>query len=127
MISSTFLGGDSGPGGSRGDQGTSITLDNNNNVCITGLTDSTDFPTTRNAFDTHYNGDVMTAIFISKLDTNLTELLHSTLYEGSDNDQPSHIFVDSENNIYVTGVTYSTDIPMTNNSFDSLFGEGTEG
>jgi hypothetical protein len=117
---STFIGGDSNAG--YGDQGFGITLDNNNNVCITGITQSLDFPTTEDAFDRNYNSGQTTqssAIFISKFNAGLTRLLHSTFFEGSGNDWVSNIFIDSENNTYITGQSTSDDFPVTADAFDS--------
>jgi hypothetical protein len=49
---STYLGGTTGDGGSR------IAVDANRNAYVTGLTDSSDFPTTPGAFQRTYGGGV---------------------------------------------------------------------
>jgi PKD repeat protein len=59
LLYSTFLG------GSNGDSGEGIALDINDNVFVTGITQSKDFPTTVGAFDTSFN--FYSDCFISKL------------------------------------------------------------
>ncbi len=58
---STYLGGDE-----SGDIGYAIALDGAGSAYLTGLTASTDFPTTAGAFDTTYNG--ASDAFVTKLD-----------------------------------------------------------
>lgn len=53
-------------GGSDGDWGTAIALDNNNRAYVTGATGSSDFPTTPGAFDRVYNGGPAD-VFVAKL------------------------------------------------------------
>ncbi|MBM4067185.1 MAG: hypothetical protein FJ266_16380 [Planctomycetes bacterium] len=43
--------------GSDGERGRSLVLETSGNVYVTGYTKSTDFPTTRVAYDTSYNDD----------------------------------------------------------------------
>src|SRR5436190_1685275 len=66
LLYSTFLGGSSGPSGNN-DRGMAIALDSAGNAYVTGLTASTNFPTTPGAFDTSYNGGPTDA-FVTKLD-----------------------------------------------------------
>jgi len=65
LLASTFIG------GSAEEHGDTITLDGIGNVYIAGYSDSSDFPTTNNAYDESYNGGYYDA-FISKLDNNLS-------------------------------------------------------
>ncbi|MDR6556810.1 hypothetical protein J2809_001152 [Arthrobacter pascens] len=59
LIDSTYLGG-SGPDSGRG-----VAVDTAGNAYVTGITDSTNFPTTAGAFDTSSNGG--TDAFVTKL------------------------------------------------------------
>ncbi|KJU87169.1 cell surface protein, partial [Candidatus Magnetobacterium bavaricum] len=47
-----------------------------------------------------------------------TSLIYSTYFGGSGNDEASGIAVDSGGNAYITGYTYSTDLPV-NNAYQS--------
>ncbi|MHA2362833.1 MAG: SBBP repeat-containing protein, partial [Candidatus Hodarchaeales archaeon] len=51
LLYSTFLG------GSQGEKPHGIVVDNTDNIYLTGSTNSPDFPTATNAFDSNYNGD----------------------------------------------------------------------
>ena len=60
LVYSTFLG------GRRSDYGYGIAVDSQGNAYVTGLTGSTDFPTTRRAYDTTYSS--VRDAFITKID-----------------------------------------------------------
>jgi len=70
---------------------------------VTGITSSSDFPTTAGAFQTTFAG-----AFVTKLNPNRfwTGLLH--LLGGSGRENGYGIAVDTSGNAYVTGLTYST-------------------
>jgi hypothetical protein len=57
----TFLG------GTDVDEGRGIAVDESGRAYVTGITSSTDFPTTSGAFDTTWNGDA--DAFVTKLPT----------------------------------------------------------
>jgi len=119
LPASTFLG------GSNGDQGYSLTLDTSGNVYVTGVTWSSDFPTTVGAYDTSYNGGNYDA-FVSKLNSGLSSLLASTYLGGSGSDVGWSLTLDSSGNVYVTGGTASTDFPTTSSAYDTSFGGDSE-
>jgi len=114
LINSTFVG------GSRSDYGYSITLDNQGNSYVTGITKSTNFPTTANAFDETYNVGGLQELdcFVFKLAANGSTLLFSTYIGASDSEWACSIALDSVGNAYVTGLTYSDDFPTTPGAFD---------
>lgn len=102
---STFLG------GNGGDFGTSISIDNNGYIYITGWTASTDFPRA-NPFQNIYGGS--TDAFMTRLSSAGNSLLHSTYLGGNARDIGRDISTDSDDNIYATGETTSTDFPTQN-------------
>ena len=110
LVYSTYLG------GSRPDWGYGIAVDSSGNAYVTGLTDSTDFPTTQNAFQRTFIGDA----FVTKLNPS-GSLVYSTYLGGSGMDWGRGIAVDSSGNAYVTGWTDSPDFP-TQNAFQRRYG-----
>ncbi len=93
-----------------------IILDKNNNAIVLGYTYSYDFPTTKGANDTIYNGNGDVVIF--KFDFNSSKLIFSTFLGGNNlEDQPS-MAVDGQEYIYVSGYTQSLDFPTTPGAYD---------
>jgi len=108
---STYLGGDSI------DIGLDISVDDANNVYVTGETVSADFPITAGAFDEIFNG--VWDVFVVKLNSVGSTLEYSTFLGGNDYDGGRGIFWDGFGNAYVTGETYSSDFPVTSGAFDT--------
>jgi hypothetical protein len=119
LLYSTYLGG----GGY--DQGIGITLDANQNAYVTGYTNSgspNPFPTTASAFQTTLNSSYGNG-FISRIDTTKSgssSLIYSTFLGGSGNwDQTNGIAVDANQNVYVGGMTSSSDFPLTPSAYQT--------
>ena len=110
LVYSTYLG------GSSTDEASGIALDDIGNAYITGVTQSTDFPT-KNAYQPAYGGERGDA-FVTKLNAAGDAFVYST-YLGGNNDENyfgghgpyGAIAVDSGYNAYVTGYTCSTNFP----------------
>ncbi len=117
LVYSTYLG------GSNGDQGNGIAVDEYGNAYITGQTGSTDFPVTANAFQTlNKNTSGGNIAFVSRINTKASgkaSLYYSTYLGGSGGDYGTGIAVDSFGNAYVTGYTYSNDFPVTANGLET--------
>jgi hypothetical protein len=106
LVFSTYLG------GSGDDRGYGIALDASGNIYLVGASQSADFPTTSNAFQTGYqgNGDA----FVSKLNSTGSALTYSTFLGGTGVDRGNSIVVDSSGNAYITGFTQSSNFPTQN-------------
>ncbi len=105
LVYSTYLGG-SGP-----DQGRGIAVDGSGNAYVTGITQSTNFPTANPLQAT--NGGGYDA-FVTKINAAGSALVYSTYLGGSGTDNGFAIAVDVSGNAYVTGNTTSTNFPSTN-------------
>ncbi|MBN1444653.1 MAG: SBBP repeat-containing protein [Candidatus Omnitrophica bacterium] len=116
LLASTFMG------GINEDNGYAVAIDNQDNVFVAGNTESESFPTTLDAYAPVFNG--IFDGFISKFDNNLTELLYSTFLGGGDYDYANAIAMDSRNNLFVAGETYSTDFPVTPGAYDTAYNGG---
>ncbi len=108
-LASTLLGGDSG------EMGYALAIDQSGNVYVTGRTLSTDFPTTPTAFDR--NAHSLNDLFISKLNSDLTNLLASTYLGGNDQEDIYSLVLDQSGRVYVSGRTQSTDFPTTSGAY----------
>jgi hypothetical protein len=104
-------------GGSGGEVVQSIAVDSAGNAYLTGITQSTNFPATLNAFDTSYNGGVQDA-FAVKVSADAQALLYSTYLGGNDYDWGWGIDVDASGSAYVAGASRSLNFPSTPGSFD---------
>ncbi len=104
LLYSTFLG------GSGEDDGYGIALDSSGNAYITGVTDSSNFPT-KGAFQSAYGGGEHDA-FVTMLNTT-GSFVYSTYLGGSGYDRANGIAIDSAGSAYVTGYTTSADFPVT--------------
>ncbi|MBW2622633.1 MAG: hypothetical protein JRD68_06985, partial [Deltaproteobacteria bacterium] len=110
---STFIGGSSEEPGYG--MGVSIGLDSAGSVFIAGEGESFDYPTTAGAYDETYNsgeGNV-DDVFVSKFSNDLTNLLASTFIGGSDREGAWGMAIDGNDNIFVTGRSYSANYPTT--------------
>jgi hypothetical protein len=99
-------------GGTGCDHATAVALDTSANVYVTGTTDSTNFPTTANAFQGTMVGFFGDA-FVTKLTTS-GALVYSTYLGGGTSDSGNGIAVDTSGNAYVVGSTSSVNFPTLN-------------
>jgi hypothetical protein len=116
LLYSTLLGGRGISYG--GDQAAAIAVDSSGCAYVAGETYSSNFPTTRDAFQTTLKGNTGNA-FVTKLDPLGSSLIYSTFVGGSNGDRASAIAVDSAGNAYVAGWTNSRDFPTTRGAFQT--------
>jgi hypothetical protein len=98
-------------GGHGDDFGAAIAFDSQNNIFITGYTNSADFPTVH-AFQSQPAGGWDG--FLTEINATGTQVLYSTYLGGKQNDLPSAVALDSSGNIYVAGTTASANFPTAN-------------
>lgn len=108
-------------GGTGGDQAFAIAVDASGSAYVTGLSQSSDFPTTSGAFQTGFGGTW--DAFVTKLSPDGSSLVYSTYLGGSDADQGTGIAVDAAGNAYVAGFTSSINFPTLNSIQSSLAGK----
>jgi hypothetical protein len=112
---STYLG------GNGGDSGQAIAVDAFGFAYVTGVTESSDFPTTLGAFKTTPPGGGN--MFVTKLETDGSGLVYSTYLGGDlkDNFESGRgIAVDSSGNAYITGDAGNNgDFPTTPGAFQT--------
>ena len=104
-------------GGSGADSGRDIKLDSAGNIYITGSTTSPGFPHNGN---TSHKGSF--DVFVTKLNPSGTSLIFSTFIGAAGDDSSLSIALDGSNNVYVSGVTDSTDYPTTAGAFQRTLG-----
>jgi hypothetical protein len=102
---STYLG------GSNTDQGSGIAVDSLGSAYVTGLTNSTNFPTANPIQAANAGG---LDAFVTKVNAAGSALAYSTYLGGSSHDEGFGIAVDSLGSAYVTGFTQSTNFPTAN-------------
>lgn len=117
LVYATYLG------GQGGDTSGDLTVDDEGNVYLTGVTSSTDFPVVNPAQRFSGGGN---DVFVAKLNPEGNELVFSTYLGGpvngtSNQEQGTSIAVDQSGAVYVTGITSSTGFP-TVNPFQSKLG-----
>lgn len=105
---STYLGGDSN------DWAGDVYVDSYGFIYVCGYTSSSDFPSTFGNYIQHSKD-----IFILKLSPDGSEILFSRVIEGNGYDVALEIIVGNNGYIYVSGYTDSTNLPLTNNSYQT--------
>jgi hypothetical protein len=110
-------------GGSAAEQGFDIAVDKIGNAFVTGEANSSDFPTTTNAFNNSVIGSY--DVFVLKLNHNGSSIIYSTFVGGINNDHGISIALDSTRNAFVTGFSSSSDFPTTLNGYNRIYqGDG---
>lgn len=118
LVYSTYLGGGAGPGlyGGR-DRGSIVAVNTAGEAFVSGYTYSNNFPLA-NAFQGTYGGtcDAVAGgdVFLTKINTGGTALSYSSYLGGSCDESPFGIVAQDNGDIYLTGMTTSTNFPRVN-------------
>lgn len=116
LVYSTLLG------GSGKDAVYAVAVDSSGSACLTGATESADFPTTRDAPQTEIKGraDVM----LARLDASGSALAYSSYLGGGKIDDGLGIALDPAGNLYVAVETESEDFPVSLGAYRKQFAGG---
>lgn len=148
LIYSTYLG------GTGTEEVSSLVANSNNELFAFGVTGSSDFPVTPQAYDTSFAGgpplsfpsngtsfNQGTDIYVCRFSGDGTALLASTFIGGSDNDGANNsplvynygdyfrgeINLDLFGNVFVGTCTYSNDFPVSNGALQATFAGSIDG
>ncbi|MDN3643151.1 SBBP repeat-containing protein [Lutimonas halocynthiae] len=111
---SSYLGGD------ENEQLYGLALGPNENIFLTGITNSSDFPTTPNGYQPIHSGE--SDVFVSKFNIQEKRMTYSTFLGGEGDDSSRDLIIDDEGNAFIVGKTTSTNFPIVNNSHSMLRG-----
>ena len=101
-----------------------IILDTAGNCYIASTTKSNDFPTV-GASQTNNNGLQDAVVF--QLNSDLSNLIWSSYYGGSQNDAAYSLQINSQGDLYITGGTMSGDLTTTSTSAQPNYNGGVDG
>jgi hypothetical protein len=115
LVYSTYLG------GSLEGTTNAIAVDSAGEAVVAGRTYSTDFPVL-NAFQPAHAADSGDSdATLTKLSASGSSLVFSTYLGGNSNDFAMGVALDPSGNIYVAGLTFSSDFPTVAGSFETTY------
>lgn len=111
-------------GSTANNWGTTATPDKDGNTFGGGTVFNTGgvYPTTPGAFSTIHNGGK--DVGITKFNVDGSNLIYSTYLGGQDSDAPNSMICNDAGELFVFGVTGSSNFPMLSNSYDNTYGGG---
>ncbi len=117
LLYATYIGG-------SGDEGLhpSIAVDGSGNAHVHFATLSDNFPVSANAFQKTYKGG-WDNVYV-KVAPDGKSLLYSTYFGGSqlERGESHHLTLDNQGNVFISGTTNSTDLPVTANAYQKTYG-----
>jgi len=118
ILQSTYLG------GSLGDKVLALAIHpQTGEIYVAGGTSSENFPKTTGGAQTSKSGDY--DAFVARLSADLTQILQSTYLGGRVLDEANALAIHSKTGeVYVAGITYSTDFPKTTGGAQANYGGG---
>ena len=111
LVYSTFFG------GSDVDYGSDAVVNANGEMIVVGFTQSDDLPVTPNAPQGTYGGG--TDAYVAVLSPDGSALRFCTYLGGAGDEDCSSVVTDATGNIYVCGITDSSDFPTTTGCYQS--------
>jgi hypothetical protein len=124
MVYATYVG------GSDQDEAFKVLVEPTGRVVVMGYTLSTDMPVSANAMQRQNGGD--TDVFVLVLNTvnpqadRNTQLIYGTYYGGNDGDFAYDLKRDSAGKYYLTGYSYSHDLPLSVNALQPTHSDGLD-
>tara|TARA_B100000674_G_scaffold44090_1_gene30522 strand:+ start:40302 stop:44213 length:3912 start_codon:yes stop_codon:yes gene_type:complete len=102
-----------------------VIIDANDNIYVGSCTSSSDFPVTTGAYQTSLTGLQDGCIF--KLSPDLSTMIWSSYFGGSNNDAIYSVQLNSTGNPYFAGGTNSSDLPVSANALNTSFSGTVDG
>ena len=122
LVYSTYLG------GTRGDESNAVAVDSADRATVTGLTNSSDFPTTPGAFDISHSGSSYDLdAFVARLSADGQALSYGTFLGGRQSDRGYALALDSQGRAIAAGMTASDEFPTTPGAFNPWYPYGIAG
>jgi uncharacterized protein (TIGR03437 family) len=115
LVYSTYLGGsnnEQSASTANNGLGAGVAVDSSGSVYLTGFTNSNNFPTTANAFQSNLGGNQ--DVFLVKLNPAGSAILYSTYLGGSGSETARRVAVDNNGRAWIAGATDSTNFPTKN-------------
>ncbi|MGA2298589.1 MAG: T9SS type A sorting domain-containing protein [FCB group bacterium] len=110
-------------GGSADDKILGMSIDYKNNIIVSGVSYSIDFPTSTGSYQTKNAGSA--DIFITKMSPD-GNIIWSTYFGGSADDRMSGgVAITKTNDIWIAGETISSNVPLTINAYQKQFRGGS--
>jgi hypothetical protein len=117
LVSSTYIG------GKRYEEVADLTVDANGDSYVPGTTTSKDFPTTPSALQGSSGGGKNDG-YLVELNAEGTLLEYGTYVGGAGDDTAGSVRVNDGGEAVMSGMTSSTDFPVTSDAFQPRFGGG---
>lgn len=110
-------------GGEHKDYGRTLLVEPTGKIIVGGGTRSQDFPVTIGAYDTSYNG-AERDIFLLRFDAEMTTIEACTYFGGNDEDFNRTLLRNDSGDLFISGLTESSNLPTTIGAFDPIFNGG---
>ena len=114
-------------GGGGNDTAVAVAIDRNNRIWFAGATGSDDFPLTDNGIRTSSTG--FFDGYLAGIDPavkGINSFFYSTLLGGSRSDEARGLAIDGNGKIWISGITFSEDLPVTANAAQQSLAGGTD-